>query len=140
MESKVIVLDGTTIDYSKSSIEIFPAIAELANSSGLYLKFSKNHIKTLAIENHAELLLDFDLCLIDRVMNETIIQLFAIFTVTRDREPMNNWSYVQQAIAFARKLMMDDIRQDELHDKQKVLIQVPEFTLQPESINFSFNR
>jgi hypothetical protein len=51
--------------------------------------------------NHAELLLDFDLCLIDRVMNETIIQLFAIFTVTRNREPLNNWSYVQQAIAFA---------------------------------------
>lgn len=138
MESKMIVLNGTTIDYSKSSIEIFPAIKELANSDGLYLKFSKNHIKTLAIQNHAELLLDFDLCLIDREMNETIIQLFAIFTVTRNKEPLNNWSFVQQAIVFARWLLIEEIQYQDLRDKQRVIIEVPEFTLRPESINFSF--
>ena len=139
MVSKVIVLSGTTIDYSKSSIEIFPALKELANSGGLYLKFSKNHIKTLAIQNHAELLLDFDLCLIDRVMNETIIQLFAIFTVTKDREPLNNWCYVEQAIEFARSLVVDEIGQQNLSDKEGTLIEVPVFTLHPESINFSFS-
>lgn len=139
METKIIVLDGTTIDYSKSSIEVFSASKELENSSGLYLKFSKNHIKTLAIEQHAELVLDFDLCLIDRVMNETIIQLFAIFTVTKDMEPLNDWAYVQQAIAFARTLMVDEIGQKGLRDLQGAPIEVPAFSLQPESINFSFN-
>jgi hypothetical protein len=138
MESKVLVLDGTTIDYSKSSIEIFPAIKKLTKSDELYLKFSKNHIKTLTIQNHAELLLDFDLCLIDRTMNETIIQLFAIFTVTRNREPLNNWLYVQQAIAFARELVVDEIQQGNLRDTKDVMIEVPEFALHPESINFSF--
>ncbi len=135
----MLVLNGTTIDYSKSSIEIFPAIKELANSSSFYLKFSKNHIKTLAIQNHAELLLDFDLCLIDRKMNETIIQLFAIFTVTKNREPLNAWSYVQQAIAFARELMIDEIQLQDLRDTQGTIIEVPAFTLRPESINFSFS-
>jgi hypothetical protein len=139
MELKVLVLDGTTIDYSKSSIEIFPVIKELTGSGGLYLKFSKNHIKTLAIQNHAELLLDFDLCLIDRVLNETIIQLFAIFTVTRNREPLNDWSYVQQAIAFARGLVIDEIRQQGLRDSSGGIIEVPEFTLHPESIDFRFS-
>lgn len=139
MESKILVLNGTTIDYSKSSIEIFPAIKELANSGSLYLKFSRNHIKTLAIQNHAELLLDFDLCLIDREMNETIIQLFAIFTVTRNREPLNDWSFVQQAIAFARWLVIEEIQHRDLRDTQGMIIEVPEFTLHPESINFSFS-
>jgi hypothetical protein len=139
MESKVLVLNGTTINYSKSSIEIFPAIKELAGSGGLYFKFSKNHIKTLAIQNHAELLLDFDLCLIDRTMNETIIQLFAIFTVTRNREPLNDWSYVQQAIAFARELVIDEIRERDLRDMKGAVIEVPAFTLHPDSINFSFS-
>ncbi|MDB5211978.1 MAG: hypothetical protein JWQ30_2805 [Sediminibacterium sp.] len=140
MESKILVLNGTTIDYSKSSIEIFPAIKELPNSGSLYLKFSKNHIKTLAIEHHAELSLDFDLCLIDRLMNETIIQLFAIFAVTKDNEPLNDWYYVHEAIAFARSLVVDEIRERGLRDKEGVLIEVPAFTLHPESIDFSFSK
>jgi hypothetical protein len=138
MELKVLQLNGITIDYSKSSIEIFPAIQELENSSGLYLKFSKNHIKTMAIQHHAELLLDFDLCLIDRVMNETIIQLFAIFTVTKDRQPMNEWSHVQQSVDFARSLVIGEIQKRGLVDKTGNTIQVPVFTLDPASINFSF--
>jgi hypothetical protein len=138
MESKIRVLNGITIDYSKSSVQVFPALKDLENSNGLYLKFSKNHIKTMAIENHAKLSLDFDLCLIDAVMNETIIQLFAIFAVTKDQEPVNEWSYVQEAVDFARSLVMDAIKNQDLLDKSGNLVQVPAFALDPASINFSF--
>ncbi|MEO7530255.1 MAG: hypothetical protein ABIS69_02555 [Sediminibacterium sp.] len=138
MELKMYEIDGTQIDYSKSSIEIFPAIAGLKNATGLYLKFSKNHIKSLAIEHHASLLLDFDLCLIDRVTNETIIQLFAIFTLTKNREPVNDWKYVLQAVEFARSMIITVIKEAGLQDQAGDEIRVPEFTLTPESINFCF--
>lgn len=138
MELKNYAVDGVNIDYSRSSIEVFPAIKQLADSSGLYLKFSKNHIKSLAIENHAELLLDFDLCLIDRVMNETIIQLFAIFSVKKNKEPMNDWKYVLLAVDFARSMIITEIEEAGLLDKTGNAICVPAFTLKPESINFYF--
>ena len=138
MESKIRVVNGVTIDYSKSSVQVFKPLKDLENSNGLYLKFSKNHIKTLAIENHAKLSLDFDLCLIDKVMDETIIQLFAIFVVTKDQEPMNEWSYVQQAVDFARSLVIDAIKNQDLRDKSGELVVVPAFALDPASINFSF--
>ena len=138
MESKIRVFNGVTIDYSKSSVQVFGAIKNLENSNGLYLKFSKNHIKTMAIEYHAKLSLDFDLCLIDTVMNETIIQLLAIFAVTKEQEPMNEWSYVQQSVDFARSFVIDAIQSQNLLDKAGSLIAVPVFTLDPASINFSF--
>lgn len=138
MYPKIHECDGVSIDYSKSSVEIFPAIKKLKDSDGLYLKFSKNHIKTLALQQHAELLLDFDLCLIDRVTNETIIQLFAIFTLTKNHEPVNEWQYVTAGIDFARSLVIKEIEEKEWKDKEGNLIQVPEFSLNPEAINFSF--
>lgn len=138
MQPRVRQVDGITIDYTRSSIEIFNAIRQLKDSNSLYLKFSKNHIKTMALQSHAELSLDFDLCLIDRMMNETIIQLFAIFTVTDHQKPVNEWKYVQKGIEFARSLLTDEIREKELKDKSGELVVVPEFTLNPESINFSF--
>lgn len=138
MESTIHVTDRVSIDYSKSSVQLFPAIKGLADSSGLYLKFSKNQIKTMAIQQHAELLLDFDFCLIDRTTNETIIQLFAIFIVTKDNQPVNEWQYVTKGIEFARSLIVEEIQQKQLKDKAGNLIEVPQFSLNPESINFSF--
>ena len=138
MYPKIHVDNDVSIDHSKSSVQVFPAIRQLKDSSGLYLKFSKNHIKTLAIQQHAELSLDFDLCMIDSVTNETIIQLFAIFTVTKEREPVNEWKYVTMGIDFARALVVAEIEDKQLKDKSGNLIQVPSFSLNPESINFSF--
>jgi hypothetical protein len=138
MYPKICELNGVSIDYSKSSVQVFPALKQLADSSGLYLKFSKNHIKTMAIQQHAELSLDFDLCMIDKVTNETIIQLFAIFTVTKSNEPVNKWQYVTTGIDFARSLVVEEIEQKQLKDKAGNLVEVPAFTLNPESINFSF--
>jgi hypothetical protein len=138
MHSKIHVLNGVSIDYSKSSVQLFPAMKQLADSSGLYLKFSKNHIKTMTIQQHAELSLDFDLCLIDSVTNETIIQLFAIFTVTKGQAPVNEWQYVTMGVDFARELVTGEIEEKQLKDKSGNAIQVPVFTLNPESINFSF--
>jgi hypothetical protein len=138
MHPKICELNGVSIDYSKSSVQVFPALTQLADSSGLYLKFSKNHIKTMAIQQHAELSLDFDLCMIDQATNETIIQLFAIFTVTKNHEPVNEWQYVTTGIDFARSLVVGEIEEKQLKDKAGNLVQVPAFTLNPESINFSF--
>ena len=138
MESKIYRVNDVSIDHSRSSIEVFSAISGLQNSEGLYLKFSKNHIKSLAIEKHAELLLDFDLCLIDRTTHETIIQLFAIFALSKNREPVNDWKYVHIAIDFARSLIVDEIKQRGLKDKTGHTIIVPAFTITPESIDFRF--
>jgi hypothetical protein len=138
MQSKIHVIDGLTIDHSKSSIEVFPALQALEGSDELYLKFSKNHIKTVAIEDHARLSLDFDLCLIDRALDETVIQLFAIFSVTKNRDPLNEWKYVQSAINFARSLIVDEIARRGLKDKMGHTIIVPVLTLTADAINFSF--
>lgn len=139
MYPKIHESNGVRIDYSKSSVQIFPAIRRLKDSSELYLKFSKNHIKTMALQQHAELLLDFDLCLIDRAMNETIIQLFAIFTVTKNGGPVNDWQYVTSGIDFARTLIVEEIEEKEWKDRSGNLIDVPSFSLKPEAINFSFS-
>lgn len=138
MERKIHERDGVAIDYTKSSVQVFPAIRRLKDSSALYIKFSNNHIKTLALQQHAELSLDFDLCLIDRDMNETVLQLFAIFTITKSREPMNDWHFVTMAIEFARSLLVEEIERERWTDRSGQLIQVPSFSLNPESINFSF--
>lgn len=138
MEEKIRVVDGLTFDYSKSSIQVFPAIRVLNDSSELYFKFSNNHIRTMALQMHAELSLDFDLCLIDRRMNETIMQLFAIITVSKNGEPMNQWAYVETAIAFARNLMAEEIEGQQWRDRTKQLIQLPELSIHPETIDFTF--
>ncbi len=138
MQTKIHVVDGLTIDHSKSSLEVFPAMLSLEGSDELYLKFSKNHIKTSAIEGHARLSLDFDLCLIDRAMDETVMQLFAIFSVTKNKEPLNQWSNVQSAINFARSLIVDEILRRGLKDRNGNTIVVPVLTLSAETIHFSF--
>ncbi len=137
-DSKIWKINGVSINYSQSSVQVFPAIKNLADSTGLYLKFSKNHIKTLALQQHAELSLDFDLCMIDKVTNETIIQLFAIFAVTKNNEPVNEWQYVTIGIDFARSLVVNEVAEKELKDKAGNPIEVPAFSLNPEAINFSF--
>lgn len=138
MEEKIRDVGGLLVNYSKSSIQVFPAIRRLKDSSELYLKFSNNHTRTLALQLHAELSLDFDLCLIDRAMNETILQLFAIFTVTHNGEPMNQWHYVETAIAFARTLLVEEIEGQGWEDRTGHLIQVPALQVKPESNDFNF--
>lgn len=136
MQSRIHHVNGITIDYSRSSLEVFGTNG-LKDSSHLYFKFSKNLIRTLAIQNHAELLLDFDLCLIDRAnTNETIIQLFAIFVITKNNEPVNQFAYIQDAVAFARSLVIDEVRESGLQDEAGNDIIVPEFEITAESIHF----
>ena len=137
MQAKTQCIDGIAIDYSKSSIEVFPALQLLAGSTGLYLKFSKNHIR--GKHDHEELSLDFDMCLIDSVMNETVIQLFAILSVTKDGEAVDQWKYVHQAVAFARSLIVEEIKKLDLRDTQQIPVKVPEFTLPAAVINDGFS-
>jgi len=135
MQSKIQEVNGLTIDFSKSSIEIFPAIKGLADSHALYLKFCKNRIKTLDLQNHAELLMDFDLCMIDKLRDETIIQLFAIFVISKQNEPVNKWEYIADAVGFARSMIVDEIRTGGLKDMSGADIIVPAFIVTPQSIN-----
>ena len=131
MQPKVEFFNGTRIDYSKSSIETFPAIKLLDDSEQLYFKFSKNLVKSV---EHEDLLMDFDLCLIDRKMNETILQLFAIFVITDGRESVNDWKFIELAVTFARILIVREVEKCGLTDKKGDPIVVPLFAVTPESI------
>jgi hypothetical protein len=135
MLSKIREINGLTIDFSRTSIEIFPAIKELPGSDDLYLKFSKNIIRSLELQKHAELLMDFDFCLINRSQDETIIQLLAIFLITENHAPVNNWRVITAAVDFGRSMIIDEIQKSALKDMAGNEIRVPEFLVTPESIN-----
>jgi hypothetical protein len=135
MPSKIREINGLMIDFSRTSIEIFPAIKELSNSDDLYLKFSKNIIRSLELQKHAELLMDFDLCLINRSQDETIIQLFAIFLISENNAPVNNWKVITEAVDFGRSMVVDEIDKAGLKDMAGNKIVVPGFVVTPESIN-----
>lgn len=132
MNAKVQDVDGMRIDYSKSSIEVFPAISRLADSDQLYFKFSRNRIKTLEIEKHAELVADFDLCVIDRTINETVVQLFAIFKASRDGEPMNDRRYVAALAEFGRSLIEKEIEAKDLKDASGRPLKLPPLHVESE--------
>jgi hypothetical protein len=136
MEPKNYQLDGLSLDFSKSSIEVFPAVSALANSTGLYLKFSKNKIKFIDVLNHAELLLDFDLCLIDAEIDETIVQLFAIFILIKNNnEPITDVKCISDATHFGRSLIINEIKKLGLKDMHGMDITVPELSINPALID-----
>ncbi len=135
MEPKVQQVNGITIDYSTSSVEVFPAINDLAGSENLYLKFSKNRIKFLDKGQHAELLVDFDLCLIDRSLNETIMQLFAIFVLSKNNESVTEFTYIEQAVRFGESLIREEITQKQLRDNKGEEILLPVFEVTQDSVH-----
>jgi hypothetical protein len=124
-----------TIDYSTSSVEVFPALSALGNSDNLYFKFSKNRFKFREQEETlTELLLDFDLCLIDRTTNDTVIQLFAVFVISASPSHIKNFETVEQAINFGKELVAVQVREQDLKDTKGDLLRLPVFDVNPGSI------
>lgn len=134
MPEDIAYFNKTSIDFSKSSIEIFPALEQLAGSDHLYFKFSKNRVKLSEQTAEEILLMDFDLCLIDREMNETILQLFAIFTVKDEAGAVSDWRNIEIAVSFARSMVIKEAEDRQLKDKFGQPLTVPPFAVTPESI------
>jgi hypothetical protein len=134
MAEDIAYFNKTSIDFSKSSVEIFPALAQLDGSDHLYFKFSKNRVK-LSEENAEEILLmDFDLCLIDRAMNETVLQLFAIFAIKDQAGAVSDWRNIEIAVSFARSMVIKEAEERKLTDQHGQPLTVPPFAVTPESI------
>lgn len=124
-----------TIDYSNSSVEVFPALSVLENSDTLYFKFSKNRFKFLEHEQTpAELLLDFDLCLIDRATNDTVIQLFAIFLISAPPHSLKDFVTVEEAIKFGKEIVTVHIQKQDLKDANGDPLRLPVFDINPDSV------
>jgi hypothetical protein len=126
-----------TIDYSTSSVEVFPALSVLGNSDNLYFKFSKNRFKFREHEETAtELLLDFDLCLIDRATNDTVMQLFAVFVISAPPSCIKDFETVEQAINFGKEMVSVQIREQDLKDTKGDALRLPVFDINPDSVKF----
>ena len=136
MEIKTQQSGEITIDYSTSSVEVFPALDVLGNSDTLYFKFSKNRFKMMEQDQTpAELLLDFDLCLIDRATNDTIMQLFAVFVINAPFASLKDFVTVEQAVNFGKEMMEMKIREQGLKDTKGDSLRLPAFEINLDSVH-----
>jgi hypothetical protein len=125
------------IDYSRSSVQVFHALSELGNSDTLYFKFSKNRFKYPEPgQVPRELVLDFDLCLINRKNDDTVMQLFAIFQVSAPEQALKEFVTVKEAINFGKEMLTTQIEEDDLKDAKGGTLRLPEFDINPDSIRF----